>query len=158
MALAITPHDPRLPEVVHLLQRHLEFARAVTPPGHVHALDLEGLLEPEVSFFGARRGGVLLGIGALKELDAGHVELKSMHTAADARGEGVGSAMLSYLMAIATERGYRRVSLETGTMPAFMPARSLYERFGFKPCEPFGRYTVNPNSICMTIELPYAAS
>lgn len=119
----------------------------------MHALDVDGLLHPTVTFFGARRGEVLLGVGALKELDEAHGELKSMHTTQSARGQGVGRAMLDHLLAVATARNYRRVSLETGTMEAFSPARSLYTKAGFVPCEPFGDYTSNPYSTCMTIAL-----
>jgi putative acetyltransferase len=155
--VVIAPDDPRADDVRALLERHLAFARAVTPPGHVHALDLDGLLDPTVTFFSARRAGVLLGVGALKELDTSHGELKSMHTIEAARGQGVGGAMVEHLLAVAIERNYRRVSLETGTMYAFAPARSLYTKVGFTPCEPFGDYTSNPNSTCMTIDLGRSA-
>jgi putative acetyltransferase len=136
-----------------LLERHLAFSRAVTPPGHVHALDVAGLVDPAVSFFSARRGGALLGVGALKQLDPSHGELKSMHTAEAARGQGVGRAMVDHLLSIARVRAYRRVSLETGTMDAYAPARALYAKVGFLPCDPFGEYTANPHSTCMTIAL-----
>jgi putative acetyltransferase len=106
-----------------------------------------------VTFFGARRDGVLVGVGALKQLDPTHGEVKSMHTAAAARGRGTGLAIVRHLLDLAKARGYRRVSLETGTMDAFAPARRLYARVGFAPCRPFADYTVNPFSTCMTIEL-----
>ena len=154
MDLVTAPDDPRAEDVLALLERHLAFSREVTPPGHVHALGVDGLLDPAVTFFGARRrDGALLGVGALKELDARHGELKSMHTAEAARGQGVGRAMVGHLLAVAAGRNYRRVSLETGTMAAFAPARSSYAKVGFEPCEPFGGYTANPNSTCMTVEL-----
>lgn len=156
MDFAIDVDDPRALDVHELLQVHLAFSHTVTPPGHVHALDIDGVLDPAVTFFTARRDGVLLGIGALKELDPSQGELKSMHTAESSRGQGVGRAMLEHLLAAAAERGYERVSLETGTMTAFAPARTLYEAIGFTPCEPFGEYTANPNSICMSIALGHA--
>lgn len=151
--VVVAPDRPDAPDVLALLEAHLSFARAVTPPGHVHALDVAGLLAPELSFFSARSGGRLLGVGALKHLDDGHAELKSMHTAAEARGTGVGRAVLDQLLATARARGYRRVSLETGTMPAFAAARALYASAGFVVCEPFGDYRPTPLSTCMTLEL-----
>ena len=153
MDLVIAADDPLADDVQELLSSHLLFAQEVTPVGHVHALDVTGLLDPAVSFFGARRDGALLGVGALRRLDASHAELKSMHTRADARGQGVGRAMVDHLVAVAADEGYRRVSLETGTTGAFAPARALYARVGFVPCEPFGQYTSNPHSVCMTRSL-----
>ncbi len=136
-----------------LLATHLAYARAHTPPGHVHALDLDGLVDPSVTFFAVRRAGELLGVGALRELDASHGELKSMHTVEAARGQGVGTALVAHLLEVAAARRYVRVSLETGTMAAFASARSLYASLGFTPCEPFGDYTRNPHSVCMTLRL-----
>jgi putative acetyltransferase len=100
-----------------------------------------------------RAGGALVGVGALKQLDESQAELKSMHTAEKARGRGVGRALVDHLLAVAASRNYQRVSLETGTMDAFAPARSLYAKVGFTPCQSFGEYTGNPNSVCMTIEI-----
>jgi putative acetyltransferase len=153
MDLVIGPDDPRAADVRALLERHLAFAREVTPAGHVHALDLDGLLDPVVSFFAARRDRVLLGVGALKRLDADHAEIKSMHTASEARWQGVGRAVVDHLLAVAAARGHRRVSLETGATEAFVPARTLYAAVGFVPCAPFGAYTSNPYSTCMTLVL-----
>lgn len=146
--------DPAAPEALAILERHLAFAREVTPRAHVHALDLAGLQQPAVTFCGARQNGVLLAVGALKELDAEHAEIKSMHTLVAARGRGIGRSMVMHLLGIARQRGYRRVSLETGTFAAFAPARALYERLGFVRCAPFAAYTDNEFSMCMTIELP----
>jgi len=143
--------DPRRPDVTELLERHLAFAHEVTPEGHVHALDVERLLDPSVTFFSARRDAVLLGVGALRELDPAHGEVKSMHTTPAARRQGVGRAMVEHLLGVARARGYERVSLETGTMDAFAPARDLYTAIGFVPCAPFGDYTDNPHSVCMTL-------
>lgn len=151
--LVIAIDDPRVADIRALLERHLGFAHETTPPEDVHALDLDGLLEPAVTFFSARRDGALLGIGALKQLDDTHGELKSMHTAAAARRQGVGRAMVDHLVGVARERGYRRVSLETGSMDAFEPARSLYATAGFTVCGPFDSYQLRPNSTYMTLAL-----
>jgi putative acetyltransferase len=145
--------DPRSDDILSLLETHLAFARETSPPEDVHALDASGLLAPEVSFFSYRVEGILLGVGALKELDSRHGEIKSMHTARAARGMGVGRGMLDHLLDTARSRGYTRVSLETGTMDAFAPARAMYESAGFEVCEPFAGYWHSPNSVCMTIEL-----
>jgi putative acetyltransferase len=153
--LLVIEDDPGASDVRALLARHLAFTRAQSPPEHVHALDVDGLLEPDVSFFSARRDGVLLGVGALKQVgdDHHHVELKSMHTAEAARRQGVGVTVLRHLLDTAARRGFRRVSIETGTMDAFAPARALYSSAGFVVCPPFGSYTVNPYSVCMTMVL-----
>jgi putative acetyltransferase len=142
--------DPRRDDVRALLERHLAFAKGVTPPEDVHALELDGLLDPSVTFFSLRADGRLLGVGAIKQLDADHCELKSMHTAEEARRRGVGRAMVDHLLAVAAERGASRVSLETGAMDAFEPARSLYTSAGFEPCRPFADYPASPNSAFMT--------
>jgi putative acetyltransferase len=152
--LVIEPDDPRAPDVFSLLTTHLEFAHAVTAPGHVHALDVDALTGPDIAFYSARDTlRDLLGVGALRHLDDAHGEIKSMHTAARARGRGVGRALVHHLVAEARSRGYARVSLETGSEDAFGPARALYLATGFEVCEPFGNYTVNEYSICMTRHL-----
>jgi putative acetyltransferase len=153
MNLVIAVDDPRAQDVRKLLETHLAFAREVTPEGHVHALDVDALVDPTITLVGARGDGALLGIGAIKQISDTHGELKAMHTSAAARGRGVGGAILDQLLAVARERGYRRVSLETGTMDAFAPARSLYLTRHFVPCPPFGSYTDNPYSQCMTREI-----
>jgi len=145
--------DPRAADVRELLGRHLAFAHMHTPPEDVHALDLTGLLDASVTFFSYRVDRTLLAVGALKELDRRHGEVKSMHTAQKARGRGIGRAMLAHLLAVARERGYLRMSLETGTMPAFAAARALYASAGFTPCGPFGDYTMSPNNTWMTLAL-----
>jgi len=145
--------DPRAADVRELLGRHLAFARTHTPPEDVHALDLTGLLDPSVTLFSYRVSGTLLGVGALKELDGRNGEVKSMHTAQEARGRGIGRAMLAHLVAVARQRGYLRMSLETGTMPAFAAARALYASAGFTPCGPFGDYTMSPSNTWMTLAL-----
>jgi putative acetyltransferase len=145
--------DPASPAALALIERHLAFARATSPPEDVHALGSTRLQERDITFFGIRDGDELVGMGSLKELDEGHGEIKSMHTAEGARGRGVARAMLDHLLAVARVRGYRRVSLETGTMAAFAPARSLYARAGFVVCEPFADYRASVSSVHMTLEL-----
>lgn len=151
--LEIAEDDPRRPDVRELLEQHLAFAHEVTPTGFVHALGLDGLLDPSVTFFSARRDGVLVGVGALRELGPSHGEVKSMHTAASARGKGVGRAMVVRLLEVARSRGYERVSLETGTTDGFAPARRLYESMGFEACEPYEGYAASPHNMCMTLAL-----
>jgi putative acetyltransferase len=151
--LRIARADPRDERVRALVERHLAFGRSFTPLEDAHALEVDELLDPAIVLFAAREGEQILGVGALKEIDAGHGELKTMHTAEAARGRGVGRAMLDHLLAEARRRGYRRVSLETGTMAAFAPARSLYEGAGFIVCPPFGAYRQSPHSVYLTIAL-----
>jgi putative acetyltransferase len=156
--VVIVVDDPLATDVRALVQRHLTFAREVTPAGHVHALETDELVDPDITLFSARRDGLLLGIGALKQLDASHGELKSMHVSETVRGQGVGRAMVQHLLSVAADRRYRRVSLETGTGHAFAPAQALYASVGFSPCPPFGGYTANPHSTCMTIDLTARSS
>ncbi|HEY7966271.1 MAG TPA: GNAT family N-acetyltransferase [Solirubrobacteraceae bacterium] len=149
---SFAPDDPLRADVTGLLARHLEYAHANTAPEDVFALDVEGLKDAAITFFSYRdEAGALLAVGALKHLDAGHAEIKSMHTAAEARRRGIGRAMLTHLLDAARERGYARVSLETGSQPAFAPARALYEQAGFEPCEAFAGYRASPASAFMTI-------
>jgi len=149
----ISIDDPRATDVRALIERHLAFANSHSPPEDVHALDIDRLLDPALTLFSFRLGDELLAVGALKQLDAHHGELKSMHTAHAARGHGIGRAMVEHLISVARDRGLRRVSIETGTMSAFAPARSLYARTGFTPCDPFGDYRPSPNSTFMTLSL-----
>ena len=153
MTITIAVEDPRAEDVVALLERHLTHMRSLSPPGHVHALDLDGLLDPAVTFLAVRDDGELVGIGALKELSAVHGELKSMHVPEELRGQGIARQLLAALLDVARERGFERVSLETGSMDGFAPARRLYASVGFVVCEPFGTYTTNPYSTCMTLAL-----
>jgi putative acetyltransferase len=140
-------------EVAALLRVHLDHARTSSPPESVHALDLAALRAPEITFWTAWDGALLLGCGALKELDPTHGEIKSMHTAAAQRRRGVARRLLLHIVAQARSRAYRRLSLETGSMAAFAPARALYGGLGFVPCEPFAGYVPDPNSVFMTLEL-----
>ena len=136
-----------------LLAEHLRAMHATSPPESVHALDLSGLRRPEVTFWSIWSGPDLAGCGALKQLDGGLAEIKSMRTADAFRRRGVAAHMLRHLIEEARRRGYRRLSLETGSMDYFEPARRLYAQFGFAECGPFGAYAEDPNSIFMTREL-----
>jgi len=149
----ISTDDPRGGDVRELLERHLGFARATTAPEDVHALDVDALVDPRVTFFSFRAEGELLGVAALKRLDDEHAEIKSMHTAEAARGRGIGRALVDHLLGVARERGFRRVSIETGAGPAFAAARRLYASAGFEPCGPFADYPDSPNSAHMTLRL-----
>ncbi len=151
--LTLEVDDPKAEEVRALLAVHLEFSRGATPAEYSFALNAEQLLEPGVTFFSARHVGELVGIAALKRLDDCHAELKSMHTRAAKRGRGVGLALVDLVFAFARREGYRRVSLETGSTEEFIPARALYTKAGFRPCEPFGDYTASPYNTFMTIDL-----
>lgn len=140
-------------EIRGLLSEHLQAMEQTSPPESRHALDLAGLRHPDVTFWSIWDGAELVGCGALKELDATHAEIKSMRTAAAHLRKGVASRMLEHLIAEARRGGYRRLSLETGSMAYFEPARRLYARFGFLPCAPFGSYVEDPNSVFMAMEL-----
>ena len=145
------------PEINELLQEHLRSVALLSPPESVHALNLDALRKPEITFWTAwgtgESSGELLGCGALKELDRQHAEIKSMRTATLHRRKGVASAILSHILAEAKRRLYRRVSLETGSHEPFAPARVLYASFGFTRCKPFADYVEDPFSVCMTMEL-----
>jgi putative acetyltransferase len=141
------------PEIRELLEEHLANMRSISPPESTHALPIEGLRQPEVTFWTAWENGELLGCGALKEVEAGHGEIKSMRTVSRHLRKGVAKALLDYIIDEAMRRGYRRLSLETGSMEAFEPARQLYARAGFTYCEPFADYREDPNSVFMRKEL-----
>ena len=141
------------PEIRELLQEHLASMRLHSPPESVHALPIEGLRKPEITFWTVWENGELLGCGALKELDSQHGEIKSMRTASRHLRKGVAQTLLHYIIGEAGRRGYRRLSLETGSMQAFEPARQLYARSGFTFCGPFADYVEDPNSVFMTKEL-----
>lgn len=145
--------DLSRPEIHALLNEHLRSMYALSPPESVHALDLEGLRRPGITFWSAWNGPLLLGCGALKELDHAHGEIKSMRTPEAVRRQGAGRAILAHIIEAAKTRGYQQLSLETGSMEAFEPARRLYESFGFSYCGPFGDYTDDPNSMFMTMRL-----
>ena len=146
--------DLRGGDIVALLQEHLDEMFLHSPPESVHALDLEALRRPEITFWTVRENdGELMGCGALKRLDAEHGEIKSMRTAKRHQRKGVAAALMRHILSTARERGYRRLSLETGSPDAFLPARQMYERFGFEDCGPFGDYVEDPYSVFMTIAL-----
>ena len=135
--------------ITALLQEHLDEMHRITPAGSVHALDLASLRLPAISFWCAWDKQELLGCGAMKELDDYCGEIKSMRTATRHRGKGVASAMLEHILAVAGQRQYRELFLETGAFPEFAPARSLYARYGFEFCDPFADYRPDPNSVFM---------
>jgi len=145
--------DLRGPEIAELLQAHLEHASRLSPPESIHALDLERLRAPEITFWSVWSERVLLGCGALQELAPDQGEIKSMHTAREHRGKGVAARLLTHILEEARARSYRRVSLETGSVEGFAPARALYRRFGFTECPPFASYREDPYSVYMTLEL-----
>lgn len=151
--LQLRPDDLQGPEIAALLSEHLRDMHATSPPESVHALDLAGLRRPEISFWTAWQEGRLAGCGALKQLDAGHGEIKSMRTAQGFHRKGVATRLLQHILDEARRRGYRRLSLETGSMAYFAPARELYRKFGFVECAPFADYQPDPNSTFMTLEL-----
>lgn len=138
------------PQLSRFLQAHLDDLAPTAPVESRHALDLTGLRSPAVRLWVVTEDGVIVGTGALAELEPGHEELKSMRTDPDRRGQGIAWRLLDHLLGDARERGVRRVSLETGSMPFFAPARALYRKAGFTPCPPFGGYRDDPNSVYLT--------
>lgn len=140
-------------EIGALVMEHLHNMRQISPPESTHALDLEQLKGPEITFWSAWEGRELVGCGALKEIDGLHGEIKSMRTSSAHTRKGVARRMLQHIIEEAKRRGYRRLSLETGSMNAFEPARSLYASFGFHYCGPFADYIEDTNSVFMTKEL-----
>lgn len=153
MATTIRVDDLRGPEIHQLLREHLQSMALHSPPESVHALDIEAQQQPEITFWTAWDGTVLLGCGAIKQLDAAHGEIKSMRTATAHVRRGVARQMLAHIVEVARRRAYRRLSLETGSAMAFEPARRLYAEFGFTECGPFGDYVLDPYSVFMTKEL-----
>ncbi|MGE5273427.1 MAG: GNAT family N-acetyltransferase [Verrucomicrobiota bacterium] len=145
--------DPRRDDVRSLLEQHLAFAHESTPPEDVYALGIEALVDPAITFYSLRVDGEVLAVGAIRQLDPHDAEIKSMHTAEAARRRGYGRAMVDHLLAVAADRGVRRVYLETGSAEVFSPARRLYVSAGFEPCGPFGEYEESPNLAFMTKSL-----
>jgi putative acetyltransferase len=141
------------PEIAQLLQEHLDEMHQLSPPESVHALDLDALRQPDITFWTVWSDDKLAGCGALKELDPTHGEIKSMRTSHEFRGKGAGKFVLRRILNEAQRRGYKRLSLETGSMAAFDPARRLYESHGFEYCGPFADYILDPNSVFMTLTL-----
>jgi len=153
LTIRIIPGDFVDPRVAALLRVHVTQARAETAPGSAHALDLDGLRSPEISFWTMWEDETLLGCGALKRLSADHGEVKSMHTAQPMRRKGAGSAMLRHIIAAARASGMSRLSLETGSWDYFRPAQAFYRSHGFVECPPFADYVLDPNSVFMTLDL-----
>ena len=145
--------DLRRPAIHALLDEHLAQMRATSPPESVHALDLDRLRAPSVTFWSVWDGDTLLGCGALKEFDREHGEVKSMRTPQSLRRRGAGRAILVHIIEEGRRRGYKRLSLETGSMAAFRPAWTLYESLGFRYCCPFADYKLDPHSVFMALEL-----
>ena len=151
--LEIKVDDLTAPEVHELLTEHLRNMHLHSPHESVHALPVEELRRPEITFWTVWEGGELLGCGALKELDPRHAEIKSMRTSSAHLRRGVAARLLTHILEESARRGYSRLSLETGSAEAFEPARRLYARFGFTYCGPFGDYVEDPYSVFMTREL-----
>ncbi len=151
--MEIRVDDLRGAEIARLLEQHLQDMRRVSPPESVHALDLDRLRVPEITFWTVWAGSALAGCGAIKELAPDHGEIKSMRTAPEFRNRGVASLMLNHIIQEAKKRQYTRLSLETGSMAFFEPARRLYQKYGFAPCGPFSSYQEDPNSVFMTMQL-----
>ena len=149
-ALDLREDDLSGPEVRALIREHLEFAARTSPRESRHALDVDDLRGPGVTFWTVWDGAALAGCGALLELDAHHGEIKSMRTAGEHLRKGVATRILEHILAEARSRSYTRLSLETGAQAAFAPARALYARFGFDYCGPFAAYAPDPNSVFMT--------
>ncbi len=141
------------PEIARLLHEHLQSMALHSPPESIHALDLDALRKPDITFWCAWQGVELMGCGALKELTPRHGEIKSMRTVSTHLRKGVAARLMRHILDVAKSRSYERLSLETGSMAAFAPARSLYASFGFGPCAPFADYVPDPYSVFMTLEI-----
>ena len=150
MEIVITTEKSLTDELAQILQAHWLFCTSSTPIEHVYALDASKLFSPDITVFGARIDGELVGVGAIRKLDAHHAELKSMHTLAEFRGSGVGKAMVAHIEDFARSSGSERMSLETGTNEAFKPARELYKSLGYNSCDAFGDYVLSEDNMCMT--------
>ena len=150
MTMRISVDDLSGPAIAAFLDEHVRQMRAISPPESKHALDLDGLRRPEVTFWSVHDGEELVGCGALKRLDTDHAELKSMRTAVARKRGGVASLLLDHILGEARRAGFSRVSLETGSAEFFLPARRLYAKFGFAECGPFADYRPDPLSTFMT--------
>lgn len=149
----ISVSDLRSDDIAQFLQEHLDDMHATSPPESIHALDLEALRHPSITFWTVRKNSELLGCGALKQHSAFHGEIKSMRTSRQHRGQGIASHLLVFILEQAKQKGMNRVSLETGSMEFFAPARAMYQKNGFALCPPFADYIEDPNSVFMTREL-----
>jgi putative acetyltransferase len=153
MYLTYHAGDLDSPDVLKLLDLHFAAMRAASPPEACHVLPSNGLRHPAVTFWSAREGTQLVGMGALKQMEPDHGEVKSMRTAPEHLGRGIGGAILAHIVAEARKRSYRRLSLETGSTPEFAGALHLYAREGFKPCGSFGGYPESPFTRFFTLTL-----
>jgi len=153
MPVIIVVDDLTGPEIAAFLDEHVREMLSISPPESKHALDLEALRTPGITFWSVRDGSAVVGCGALKRLDACHGEVKSMRTAVARKRSGIASMMLEHIIAEARRMGFTRLSLETGSWDYFLPARALYRRHGFVECAPFGDYLPDPNSVFMSIDL-----
>ena len=151
--MRIEVDDLTSPEIAQLLREHLQNLSAISPPCSMHALDIERLRDPKITFWSVWDDVQLMGCGVLKELDVHHAEIKSMRTAAAHLRKGVASHLLQHIIAEARRRKFRRLSLETGSGLKFEPAQALYVKFGFRACGPFADYAEDANSLFMTKEL-----
>ena len=151
--MEIKVDDPNQQEIRELLEEHLRDMALHSPPESIHALDVEALRATDITLWAVWENGELLGCGALKALDRGHAEIKSMRTTSAHRRKGVAKYLLAHILEEANRRSYARVSLETGSMEAFEPARQLYAAYGFSFCEPFAEYVNDPHSVFMTKSL-----
>ena len=150
MEIEICTEKSLTEELAKLLQAHWLFCTSTTPIEHVYALDASKMFASDITVFGARIQGKLVGVGALRNLDEEHAELKSMHTLAKSRGLGVGKAMVAHIEQFAKDQGIKRVSLETGATEPFKPARQLYMSLGYQDCDAFGEYVLSEDNTCMT--------
>lgn len=153
MTLTIKQGNVTHPQVVALLEFHLQCMHDTSPPESVHALDLSALQTPEMTFWSAWKQNDLAGCGALKALDGCCGEIKSMRTSSKFLKQGIAWQLLEHVVNEARLRGYERLYLETGSQDYFAPARSMYEKYGFEHCGPFAQYTEDPNSVFMTLSL-----
>jgi putative acetyltransferase len=151
--LEIKVDDLRSPEINEFLAEHLRCLAEVSPPESMHALNHDELRAPGVTFWSVWSDRELVGCGALKQLDSYHGEIKSMRTAKTCLRRGIATLLLEHIISEAHRRGYHKLSLETGSMEYFEPARGLYRKNGFRSCPPFGDYREDPNSVFMTREL-----
>lgn len=156
--MQIKADDLTHPQVLALLNEHLANMFELSPPEQVFALDVSKLRAPGISFWTVWEDEALMGCGALRELSATHGEVKSMRTPKALRGRGAGRAVLAHIVTVARQRGYERLSLETGTHPDFRPAQRLYQSFGFSYCGPFGGYVENEHSVFMSLLLARSAA
>lgn len=148
--MQITIDDLSGREIAEFLEEHIEEMKSISPPESKHALDLEALQQSDITFWTIRDEQAIAGCGALKELAPSHGEIKSMRTSSKFKKRGIASRLLEHIMTEAKQRGYKRLSLETGSMEYFEPARRLYKKFGFDYCPPFAEYIKDPNSVFMT--------